>query len=109
MFVMRKPYRKINPKFVAFIVILGLILVLSIVVIVMDTIKKPLPILPIAITYLVLVLIMIVILSMLRYDFMRNIRGTFKETNLPLYTDQTTLMCHDIKDEAEESRKKSAE
>ena len=39
-------------------------------------------------------------LSLIRYDVMRDIRSDFKNTNLPLYTDQTTMICHDLVDEA---------
>ena len=38
-------------------------------------------------------------LSIIRNERLREIRSDFKNTNLPLYTDNTTLLCHDIKDE----------
>ena len=57
--------------------------------------------LPFLIAAGVLIFLLVLTLSLIRYDAMRDIRadGSFKGTNLPLYTDNTTLQGHDIREE----------
>ena len=54
----------------------------------------------------ILIFALVLTLSLIKHQSMRDIRETFKESNLPLYTDQQTMLLHDIVDEAKEWEKK---
>lgn len=97
-------YRRHNPKFIALIIEIVLLIAFSITALVLDETGKPMNWVFLLVIILVLIFSLVLTLSLIRYDSMRNIRDTFKETNMPLYTDQTTLMGHDIRDE-ENNRK----
>ena len=103
---MKNEYRrKTNPKIVALIIEASLLIIGVVVVLIFDAVKKPLNIIPVVIVSGVLVFALFLTLSLIRYDAFREIRSDFKETNLPLYTDPTTMICHDLIDEAEEKKK----
>ena len=42
---------------------------------------------------------LVLTLALIRNERFREIRSTFKESNLPVYTDNSTMMLHDIVDE----------
>ena len=90
-----------KPKVIAAIIEGALLIIGVHVILILDFCGIKVPILPIIIVAGVLIFALILTLSLLRYDSLRDIRETFKETNLPLYTDKTTLQGHDIKDEEE--------
>jgi len=92
-------YRSRNPKVIALIIEIVLLLLASLTLLILDTVGVTIPIVPVLIVFGVLLFAFILTLSLIRYDSLRSIRKYFKETNLPLYTDSTTLMGHDIKDE----------
>ena len=100
-----KYYKRRNPKVIALIVEIVLMIVFAIVILIFDQVGKPLFWIPIVIVFAVLIFSLFLTLSLIRYDSMRDIRadGSFKGSNLPLYTDQTTLQGHDIKDESEKN------
>ena len=104
---MKKRYgKRFNPKVIALIVIISLLLILSIVILILNYKEISLPFIPILVGYGVLIIALVLVLSLIRYDFLRAIRsdGQFKSSNLPLYTDNTTLLGHDLKDEGEDYR-----
>ena len=93
-------YKRVNPHVIALIIEIALILIGMTVVSVFEWINKPLNMIPVVIVTVVLIIALLTTLSFIRYDALRNIRESdVNKDNLPLYTDQTTLMCHDIKDE----------
>ena len=100
--------RRFNPKIIALIIVIALLLILSIVVLILNNNNISLPVIPLLLVYALLIIALVLVLSLIRYDRLREIRsdGQFKSSNLPLYTDKTTLLCHDIKDEAEDYRNK---
>ena len=100
-----KYYKRRNPKVIALIVEIVLMIVFAIVILIFDQVGKPIFWIPIVIVFAVLIFLLFLTLSLIRYDSMRDIRadGSFKGSNLPLYTDQTTLQGHDIKDESEKN------
>ena len=96
-------YRRRNPKVIALIVEIVLFLVFMLILLILyeKEVKLNVPV-TLIITGVLLFSILLT-LSLLRYDAMRDIRadGSFKGTNLPLYTDSTTLQGHDIREENE--------
>lgn len=96
---MKYPYRRHNPKVIALIIEIVFLVGFEITALILDNIGKPMNWILLLVVTLVLIFILILTLSLIRYDSMRDIRESFKETNMPLYTDQTALMGHDIKDE----------
>ena len=100
---MKSIYKRRNPKVIALIVEIILMVVFAIIILIFDQIGKPLFWIPVVAIFGILIFLLILTLSLLRYDAMRDIRadGSFKGSNLPLYTDSTTLQGHDIKDESE--------
>ena len=100
-----KYYKRRNPKVIALIVEIVLMIVFAIVILIFDQVGKPIFWIPIVIVFAMLIFSLFLTLSLIRYDSMRDIRadGSFKGSNLPLYTDQTTLQGHDIKDESEKN------
>ena len=101
---MKYPYRRHNPKVIALIIEIVLLAGFELTALILDSAGKPMNWILLLVVTLVLIFILILTLSLIRYDSMRAIRETFKDTNMPLYTDQTTLMGHDIKDEEEKDR-----
>lgn len=97
-------HRRRNSKIIALIVILLLLLSGGITLLILDNIGVKLNYIPILIVTGVLVFSLLMVLSLIRYDSLREIRTGFKETNLPLYTDSTSLLGHDIKDENKEDK-----
>jgi len=99
-------YHRRNPKTIALIVEIILLLVSGITCMILGGVGVNLPWIPIVIIFAVLMFAFLLTLSLLRLDAMKDIRadGSFKNTNLPLYTDQTTLQAHDI---IEENRRKN--
>ena len=104
-----KPYRgKTNPKVIALIIEISLFLIGGIALLILDSLKVHINMIVIIIITGVLMFSLLLTLSLLRYDSFREIRsdGTFKDTNLPIYTDQTSLLGHDIKEEVREENNK---
>ena len=93
--------RRVNWKVVALLIEIVLLVAVSVVMIVLNGINITFNIIPMVIVTMVIVFCLILTLSMIRYDYMRSNRSEFKETNLPLYTDQTTMLAHDMRDESE--------
>lgn len=91
--------KRINKKYVALIIEISLLVICGVVILVLDAVNKQINIFIWVAIYSVLVFALILTLSLIRYERLREIRSDFKDTNLPLYTDNTTLMGHDIKDE----------
>ena len=91
--------KRINKKYVALIIEISLLVICSVVILILDAVNKQINIFIWVAIYSVLVFALILTLSLIRYERLREIRSDFKDTNLPLYTDNTTLMGHDIKDE----------
>ena len=104
---MKHPYRRRNPKVIALIIEIVLSAIGGIVLLVLYVNKTPLNVPVTLIITGVLLFSIILTLSLIRYDALRDIRadGTFKGSNLPLYTDQTTLQGHDIIEEREKDDK----
>lgn len=98
---MKRNYRKVNTKYVAFSIEIALLVIGSIIVLILDGIKKQINIFIWVGIYAVLLFALLLTLSLIRYERLREIRLDFKETNLPLYTDNISLMGHDIIDEEE--------
>ena len=100
---MKKYYRRINPKVVALIIEIAILVVGFITLSILDSVGVKLNMVPFLIIAGVLIFALVLTLSLLRYDSMRDIRadGSFKGTNLPIYTDPTTLQGHDIVEETE--------
>ena len=104
---MKHPYRRRNPKVIALIIEIVLSTIGGIILLVLYENKTPLNVPVTLISTGVLLFSIILTLSLIRYDALRDIRadGTFKGSNLPLYTDQTTLQGHDIIEEREKDDK----
>ena len=98
---MNYKYRRHNPKTIAIIVEISLMALFGILIMILDGVGIKLPWIPVVIVFVVLMFSLILTLSLLRYDAMRDIRadGSFKGSNLPLFTDHTTLQGHDIVEE----------
>ena len=98
---MKNKYRRRNPKIIALLIEIFLLVTGTIVALIFDGVGKPLYWVPVVIVAGILIFSLILTLSLIKYDALRDIRadGSFKQTNLPLYTDQTTLTCHDIIEE----------
>lgn len=96
---MKNSSGRVDKKIVALIIEIALILISSIVVLVLDGIHKQINVFIWVAIYSVLIFALVLTLSLIKYTRLREIRRGFKETNLPLYTDQTALMGHDIIDE----------
>ena len=92
-------YRSRNPKVIALIIEIVLLFLSALTLLILDSVGVSISFIPVIIAFGVLLFALILTLSLIRYDSLRSIRKDFKETNLPLYTDSTTLMGHDIKDE----------
>ena len=103
---MNYKYRRHNPKVIALIIEIALLVIASIVTLVLNSCRVSIPVVALVIVFGGIIFSMLLTLSLLRYDAMRDIRadGSFKGTNLPLYTDQTTLLGHDIKEEEKKDR-----
>ena len=94
-------YRSRNPKVIALIIEIVLLFLSALTLLILDSVGVSISFIPVIIVFGVLLFALILTLSLIRYDSLRSIRKDFKETNLPLYMDSTTLMGHDIKDEEE--------
>ena len=111
---MKNEFRsKPNPKIIALIIEVALLVAGSIFVSIWYGMGKTLEIIPVMIISLSLLGALVFTLILIRYDSIRALRkeGYYgnKEENkifLNIYTDSTTLMGHDLKDESEERRKK---
>ena len=95
---MKKYYRRTNPKKVALIIEASILVVGFIVLLILDNCGVKLNMIPFVVIAGVLMFSLILTLSLMRYDAMRDIRadGSFKNSNMPIYTDPTTLQGHDI-------------
>ena len=96
---MKNPYRRHNPKFIALVIEISILVIFIITGFVLEGIGKPIHWTVLLVFTGVLLFAIFLTLSLIKYDSIRDIRESFKDTNLPLYTDQTTLLGHDIKDE----------
>ena len=96
-----KKYKRTNPKVVALIIEITVLVVGFIVLSILDGIGIKLNMLPLVIIAGVLIFALVLTLSLIRYDAYRDIRadGSFKKSNLPIYTDPTALQGHDIVEE----------
>lgn len=97
-----KYYRKKrNPKVIALFIELALSLIGFIVLFIYYKNGIQLNIAATLIITGILLFSIVLTLSKIRFDAMRDIRsdGSFKQSNLPLFTDETTLIGHDIKEE----------
>ena len=105
---MRNKYRsKINPKYIALIIEIGLLLISTITFSILDGLNVKLNIIPIVIVSVVLIFALVLTLSLIRFDSLRDIRSSdVNKDNLPIYTDNTTLLGHDLKDESEKKERK---
>ena len=99
--IMKNRYRRRNPKVIALIIEIALLIVGGITAMVFDSIGKPIHWIVLVVFGSILIFALILTLSLIRYDAMRDIRAeqSFNKTNLPVYTDQTTMLCHDLIDE----------
>ena len=93
--------RKTNFKIVALIIEVVILLASAIIVVVFEKINKPINVIPFAIVSILSLIALIATLSRIRYEYLRAARSDFYNTNLPLYTDKTTMICHDLIDEKE--------
>ena len=96
-----RTYKRVNSKLIALIIEISLLIICGIVILILDSFKIQLNIFIWVAIYAVLIFALLLTLSLIKYDRLRELRSNFKDTNLPLYTDSTTLMGHDIKDEEE--------
>ena len=105
---MRNKYRsKINPKYIALIIEVGLLLISTITFSILDGLNVKLNFIPIVIVSVVLIFALVLTLSLIRFDSLRDIRSSdVNKDNLPIYTDNTTLLGHDLKDESEKKERK---
>ena len=105
---MKKKYKHINPKIVALIIEIVILVVGFITLSILDGVGVKLKMVPILIVTVVTIFALVLTLSLLRFDAMRDIRadGSFKGSNLPLFTDQTTLQGHDIVEENSDNHSK---
>ena len=94
-------YKKRNSKIIALIIVIVLFLIGFLIYVILESIGININYILILIIFGILLFSFILTLSLLRYESLRNTRGNFKDSNLPLYTDQTTLLGHDLKDEEE--------
>ena len=98
--------KRINPKIIALIIEAFLIIAWVVIIFIFNNAGIIINnVLLISIT-VVLIFALLLTLSLIRYDAMREIRlsDMFKD-NVPIYTDRTTLIGHDLKDEAERDYK----
>ena len=99
----KKPYtfRRRNKKIVALIIEIALLVTLFTILTILDGIGVQFNMIPFVIIMGVIIFALFLTLSLLRYDAMRDIRtdDSFKSSNLPLFTDPTTLQGHDIVEE----------
>ena len=99
---MKNPYKKrINWKIIAVIIEISIFVVGAITVLVLDSLKIKYNKIPFIVISAVLLFILVLTLSVVRYDSFRAIRSNkeaFKD-NMPIYTDQQTMICHDLIDE----------
>ena len=104
---MEYKYRRRNPKKIALIIEIILLVGGGITALILDGAGIYLNWIPVVIYFAVVSFALVLTLSLIRYDAMRDIRadGSFKGTNLPLFTDPTTLMGHDIKEESHHKEK----
>ena len=94
--------RRLNSRVIALIIEVSLLFIGSIVVLIFDQMQKPLPILPVVIIAGILIFSLVLTLSIIRYESLRDIRSSdVYKGNLPIYTDRTAMICHDLKDEGE--------
>ena len=90
---------KVNKKIVALIIEVTLLVISSVIVLVLDSIKIEISIFVWIAIYTVLLFALVFTLILIKNARLREIRTGFKETNLPLYTDTNSLRLHDIIDE----------
>ena len=93
--------RRVNPKVIALIIEIGLLTIGFVVLSILNRVGVKFNMIPFVIIAGVLIFALILTLSLMRYDALRDIRadGSFKGSNLPLYTDNTALQGHDIIEE----------
>lgn len=101
---MRYKYHRHNQKIIALIIEVILFALAIITILILEGVGVKVSIWPKIIVTGIFLFAFILTLSLIRYDAMRDIRTNFKETNLPLYTDQTTLTGQDIIDETKNKK-----
>ena len=100
-------YRRRNPKIIAVIVEVVLMIIMAVIILVLDNIGKSVPMYTTLIVYGILLFSFFLTLSLIRYDAMRDIRESdINKDNVPIYTDRTTLICHDLKDDGKKENDK---
>ena len=102
---MKYKFHRHNPKVVALIIEVALFVVGITVLLILEGVGVNISFWPKVILTGVFLFVFVLTLSLIRFDAMRNIRTGFKDTNLPIYTDDTTLLGHDIIDEIQNEKK----
>lgn len=92
-------YKKRNPNKIALIIEIVLFIIGLLIYVILESIGIKINYIPLLIIFGIWLFSFLLTLSLIRYESLRNIRESFKDSNLPLYTDQTTLLGHDLKDE----------
>ena len=94
--------KTINYKIIALIIEVVILIGFASLSYVLEKINKPINIWVVVVICGTLMFLISLTLSIIRYDSMREVRkDDAYKGNLPLYTDKTTLICHDLKDERE--------
>ena len=102
---MAKRYRRTNPKVIALIIEIVLFVVGSIVAYIFSSVGKPINNVVLLVGAGIFIFALLLTLSLIRYDAMRDIRESdINKDNVPIYTDNTTLLGHDIKEESERDK-----
>ena len=104
---MKKYGRKLNPKVIALIIEASLFAMGYIVLFILYKNGVEINYIPVLAVTLVFIFVIVVTLSRIRYDAMRDLRGSdVYQDNVPIYTDDTTLLAHNIIDETEKDKSK---
>ena len=93
-----------NPKIIALIVETILFVIGIIILMILEGVGINVTMWPKLIITGVYLFALALNLSLIKYDAMRDIRSEFKNTNLPLYTDETSMICHDLIDEKQNKK-----
>ena len=99
--------KKLNPKIFALIIELVIFVVAAVFLYIYHYVfKQPLIIWPIVIITVIWIFALVITLSRIRYDSIRELRSSGYYTDndnnrifLNIYDDNTSLTCHDLKDE----------
>ena len=87
-------------KVIALVIEAALLFIGFIVAFICSSIGYPINYIILIVYFGVLIFAALLTLSLISYDRMRDIRSSdLHKGNLPIYTDRTTLLGHDIKDE----------